>query len=293
MVIGVDFQAKESDKIFNPTTSGIIDTRQYAVLSEVPKDWPRRRAPFCIDPRSSQVIQEAPLLDTRYSHLATNDVEATSSETITPPPVQGVAPVSEGVGPVQSTTSSHSIYAGGDELHDVLVQQLLDTRAPTYADSLFPGPFSPDALAPVSTDILDGADDSLGDDYSLYHDSYLASFSDQLDQDNLLFSPVADRRSSVRYLDVSLTEGVEDIQGLVVNDGVTDDTKPTFSGKGKPGSWPSNWATVDPRGKQYCMNALLKGSCSGGCGRSHQCPVKTATGVACNGNHLPDACPNK
>ena len=217
MVIGVDFQAKESVKIFNPTTSGIIDTRQYAVLSEVPKDWPRRRAPFCIDPRSSQVIQEAPLFDTRYSHLATNDVEATSSETITPPLVQGVAPVSEGVGPVQSTASSHSIYAGGDELHDVLVQQLLDTRAPTYADSLFPGPFSPDALAPVSPDTLDGADDSLGDDYSLYHDPYLASFSDQLDQDNLLFSPVADRRSSVRYLDVSLTEGVEDIQGLAVD----------------------------------------------------------------------------
>jgi len=69
--------------------------------------------------------------------------------------------------------------------------------------------------------------------------------------------------------------------------------KPGKPGKGKPGSWPSNWATVDPRGKQYCMNALLKGACSGGCGRSHQCPVKTATGVACNGNHLPDACPNK
>ena len=64
--------------------------------------------------------------------------------------------------------------------------------------------------------------------------------------------------------------------------------------KGKPTVWPSKWATMDSKGKQYCRLAILSGTCSGGCGRSHQCPViiKT-TGVPCNGSHTPDACPHK
>ena len=61
--------------------------------------------------------------------------------------------------------------------------------------------------------------------------------------------------------------------------------------KHKP--WPNIWASTDPKGKSYCRNYLLMNRCTGGCGRSHQCPALKKNGATCNESHHPDACPNK
>jgi hypothetical protein len=130
-------------------------------------------------------------------------LETPQADSVTSPPIQGVTLISEGV----PQSESHSIYAGGDDVHDVMVQQLLDTRATTYADTLFPGPFDPDELAPASSEMLD---EEFGVIDSSYNDPYLASFTGQPEEQDLLLSPVTNRRSSVRYLDMSPTEGVEE-----------------------------------------------------------------------------------
>ena len=61
----------------------------------------------------------------------------------------------------------------------------------------------------------------------------------------------------------------------------------------KKHTWPSTWAQADPKGKPFCRNHILNGMCSGGCGRSHQCPVVKKDNSTCMGNHAPDNCPNK
>jgi hypothetical protein len=65
----------------------------------------------------------------------------------------------------------------------------------------------------------------------------------------------------------------------------------TTKGKGKS-SWPSNWASKDPSGKEFCRNHLLTGKCGGQCGRSHRCPVLKGDSWICNGDHSPDKCPH-
>ena len=57
-------------------------------------------------------------------------------------------------------------------------------------------------------------------------------------------------------------------------------------GKGsKSESNNAKWANTAPNGKQYCRN-YHNARCSGGCGRSHACPVLTDANTPCNQNHL-------
>jgi hypothetical protein len=66
--------------------------------------------------------------------------------------------------------------------------------------------------------------------------------------------------------------------------------------KGKPTQWPSGWATTNPKGVAFCRNYHLTGSCSGQCGRSHNCPVMKKDGWICNAapeSHGPSSCPHK
>ena len=51
-------------------------------------------------------------------------------------------------------------------------------------------------------------------------------------------------------------------------------------GKGK-GQWPDAWAFKDPKGKAFCRDYHLTGTCPGSCGRSHNCPVRQG-GWVCN-----------
>ena len=69
-------------------------------------------------------------------------------------------------------------------------------------------------------------------------------------------------------------------------------SKSAGKGKNKGARWPSNWATKDPGGKDYCRNFLLTGKCSGQCGRSHKCPVMKSDNWICNENHFPEQCPH-
>jgi hypothetical protein len=64
------------------------------------------------------------------------------------------------------------------------------------------------------------------------------------------------------------------------------------SAKGKSGhsSWPAEYATKDPKGKDYCRDHTITRQCSGNCGRSHQCPVLKPDGQPCNGNHAASSC---
>ena len=104
-----------------------------------------------------------------------------------------------------------SAYQASDELHDVLVEQLLDSRVPTYADELFPGPFDLDNLEvpadQVQLDLshLDNNTSNTGLSQSVDHFSFLDNHPPT---DNLLVSPVATRRSSVRFLEPLTPEGV-------------------------------------------------------------------------------------
>ena len=61
--------------------------------------------------------------------------------------------------------------------------------------------------------------------------------------------------------------------------------------KSKTPQWPTTWAKVTPKGMQFCRDHLIKGSCQGNCGRSHNCPVMKGGGL-CNGDHHPDQCRN-
>ena len=64
-------------------------------------------------------------------------------------------------------------------------------------------------------------------------------------------------------------------------------------GKGK-GQWPDAWAFKDPKGKAFCRDYHLTGTCPGSCGRSHNCPVRQG-GWVCNASpdkHTPDECPH-
>jgi hypothetical protein len=51
--------------------------------------------------------------------------------------------------------------------------------------------------------------------------------------------------------------------------------------------WPKNWATFNPKGREYCKMHLVHYDCPGKCGRSHSCPILRADGAPCNGNHVP------
>ena len=67
----------------------------------------------------------------------------------------------------------------------------------------------------------------------------------------------------------------------------------TPKGKGK-GQWPDAWAFKDPKGKAFCRDYHLTGTCPGSCGRSHNCPVRQG-GWVCNASpdkHTPDECPH-
>ena len=67
----------------------------------------------------------------------------------------------------------------------------------------------------------------------------------------------------------------------------------TPKGKGK-GQWPDAWAFKDPKGKAFCRDYHLTGTCPGSCGRSHNCPVRQGGWVrnASPDKHTPDECPH-
>ena len=52
------------------------------------------------------------------------------------------------------------------------------------------------------------------------------------------------------------------------------------------------WTDKDSKNRIFCKNFLIRFSCHGGCGRSHQCPIKLTSGKACEGNHHPSKCPS-
>jgi len=59
----------------------------------------------------------------------------------------------------------------------------------------------------------------------------------------------------------------------------------------KEDRWPATWAKKDPKGVLFCANYLFRRNCSGGCGRSHACPVLKANGYICNNpTHAPEDC---
>ena len=67
----------------------------------------------------------------------------------------------------------------------------------------------------------------------------------------------------------------------------------TPKGKGK-GQWPDSWAFKDSKGKAFCRDYHLTGTCQGSCGRSHNCPVRQG-GWVCNASpdkRTPDECPH-
>lgn len=81
-------------------------------------------------------------------------------------------------------------------------------------------------------------------------------------------------------------------------------TKGTPGGKGKttkgksktPGKpdWPSHWAIKNPKNVPYCRDFHLYKSCTGQCGRSHNCPVRV-DGWTCDaapGTHSTSECPH-
>ena len=81
-------------------------------------------------------------------------------------------------------------------------------------------------------------------------------------------------------------------------------TKGTPGGRGKttkgksktPGKpdWPSHWAIKNPKNVPYCRDFHLYKSCTGQCGRSHNCPVRV-DGWTCDaapGTHSTSECPH-
>ena len=66
-------------------------------------------------------------------------------------------------------------------------------------------------------------------------------------------------------------------------------------GKSPKQTWPSKWATTNPKGVAYCRNYHLNGTCNGSCGRSHNCPVIKKDNWICNAppdQHGPSNCPH-
>ena len=51
------------------------------------------------------------------------------------------------------------------------------------------------------------------------------------------------------------------------------------------------WAKSDPKGRAYCRSYHFD-RCSGGCGRTHNCPWRTPTGEPCNQVHKARDCPH-
>ena len=57
---------------------------------------------------------------------------------------------------------------------------------------------------------------------------------------------------------------------------------------------PDAWAFKDPKGKAFCRDYHLTGTCPGSCGRSHNCPVRQGGWVsnASPDKRAPDECPH-
>jgi hypothetical protein len=65
--------------------------------------------------------------------------------------------------------------------------------------------------------------------------------------------------------------------------------------KGERPKWPSNWASKNPKGIDFCSAYHLRGNCTGQCNKSHNCPVYRKDGWVCNAppdKHSPQSCPN-